>query len=277
MVVLLAFGAFFVVPLAWLVLAPTKTDPELLTESPFAVGSFHNVWIAWERLDGFSGHIYRRWMENSLLYSLGATAITLATAIPAGYGLAFGGSGAQADPQAHARRDAHAGLHAGAPDLSGAECAAIDRQHLLDHLAVLVFPVRGLSRLHLLTRRPGGALDAAVMEALAIGHLPPHRNASGAPHCHRCSSLRQPTGPTSFPTRSWRTIGSSTRSHRIHISVDPTQPPNPASSVHCGRAGRRARPRQTLQASHRSDLHPSPSSRATARRPAVRFTSWLPA
>ena len=29
-------------------------------------------------------------MENSLLYSLGATAITLATAIPAGYGLAFG-------------------------------------------------------------------------------------------------------------------------------------------------------------------------------------------
>ena len=68
MVVLLAFGAFFVVPLAWLVLAPTKTDPELLTESPFAVGSFHNVWLAWEQLDGFSGHIYRRWMENSLLY-----------------------------------------------------------------------------------------------------------------------------------------------------------------------------------------------------------------
>ena len=52
MVVLLAFGAFFVVPLAWVVLAPTKTDPELLTESPFAVGSFHNVWLAWEQLDG---------------------------------------------------------------------------------------------------------------------------------------------------------------------------------------------------------------------------------
>ena len=32
----------------------------------------------------------RRWMENSLLYSLSATAITLATGIPAGYGLALG-------------------------------------------------------------------------------------------------------------------------------------------------------------------------------------------
>jgi multiple sugar transport system permease protein len=89
-VVLLAFAIFFVVPLAWLVLAPTKTDDELLTENPFAVGSLHNVWIAWEQLNGFSNHIYWRWMENSLLYSLSATAITLATAIPAGYGLAFG-------------------------------------------------------------------------------------------------------------------------------------------------------------------------------------------
>ena len=90
MVVLLTFGVFFVVPLAWLVLAPTKTDYQLLANSPFAVGNFHNVWVAWGQLNGFSNHIYRRWMENSLLYSLSATAITLATAIPAGYGLAFG-------------------------------------------------------------------------------------------------------------------------------------------------------------------------------------------
>jgi multiple sugar transport system permease protein len=89
-VVLLAFAVFFVVPLAWLVLAPTKTDFELLTRNPFAVGNVHNVWVAWQTVDGFSNHIYRRWMENSLLYSLSATAITLATAIPAGYGLAFG-------------------------------------------------------------------------------------------------------------------------------------------------------------------------------------------
>jgi multiple sugar transport system permease protein len=88
--VLLAFAAFFVVPLAWLVLAPTKTDYDLLTRSPLAIGGLHNVWVAWQQLDGFSGHIFRRWMGNSLLYSLSATAITLATGIPTGYGLAFG-------------------------------------------------------------------------------------------------------------------------------------------------------------------------------------------
>jgi multiple sugar transport system permease protein len=88
--VLLVFAVFFVVPLVWLVLAPTKTDYELVTRNPLAIGSLHNVWVAWRSVDGFSDHIYRRWLENSLLYSLSATAITLATGIPAGYGLAFG-------------------------------------------------------------------------------------------------------------------------------------------------------------------------------------------
>ena len=89
-VVLLAFALFFVVPLAWLVLAPTKTDHGLLAASPFAIGSLHNVWMAWRDVDAFNDHIYRRWLENSLFYSLSATAITLATVIPAGYGLARG-------------------------------------------------------------------------------------------------------------------------------------------------------------------------------------------
>jgi multiple sugar transport system permease protein len=89
-VVLLAFAVFFVIPLAWLVLAPTKTDSELLTRSPFAFGSLHNVWDSWQQVDGFSTHILRRWMANSLLYSLSATAMTLMTAIPAGYGLVVG-------------------------------------------------------------------------------------------------------------------------------------------------------------------------------------------
>jgi multiple sugar transport system permease protein len=88
--VLLAFAAFFVVPLAWLVLAPTKTDSELLTSNPFAFGSLRNVWDAWQQVDGVGSHIFRRWMANSLLYSLSATAVTLATAVPAGYGLVVG-------------------------------------------------------------------------------------------------------------------------------------------------------------------------------------------
>jgi multiple sugar transport system permease protein len=88
--VLLAFAVFFVTPLVWLVLAATKTDDELITRNPLAVGSFHNLWNAFQGLNGYSNHIYWRWMENSLLYSLGATAIALVTVIPAGYGLAIG-------------------------------------------------------------------------------------------------------------------------------------------------------------------------------------------
>jgi multiple sugar transport system permease protein len=89
-VVLLAFAVFFIVPLAWLVLAPTKTDSELLTRNPLAFGSLPNVWDAWQQVDGLSSHIFRRWLANSLLYSLSATVITIVTSVPAGYGLAVG-------------------------------------------------------------------------------------------------------------------------------------------------------------------------------------------
>jgi multiple sugar transport system permease protein len=88
--VLLAFAIFFGIPLLWLVLAPTRTDHELLTGPSFAFGSFHNVVLAWQHLDSFGDHLYRRWLANSLVYAFGATALTLATGIPAGYGLATG-------------------------------------------------------------------------------------------------------------------------------------------------------------------------------------------
>jgi len=88
--VLLTFGVFFAVPLVWLVLAPTRTDHDLLTGPSFAFGSFHNVAVAWKHLDSFGDHLYRRWLANSLVYAFGATALTLTTGIPAGYGLATG-------------------------------------------------------------------------------------------------------------------------------------------------------------------------------------------
>jgi multiple sugar transport system permease protein len=88
--ILATFAAFFAAPLLWLVLAPTKSDTELVTSGPFTFGSFHHVSLAWHHLDAFSNHIYRAWIGNSLLYALSATAIVLVTAIPAGYGLALG-------------------------------------------------------------------------------------------------------------------------------------------------------------------------------------------
>jgi len=88
--ILAAFALFFVAPLLWLIVAPTKSDEELVTRGTFAFGSLHQVGEAWAHLDAFSDHIYRAWIANSLLYALSATAIVLATAIPAGYGLALG-------------------------------------------------------------------------------------------------------------------------------------------------------------------------------------------
>jgi multiple sugar transport system permease protein len=90
LVILTVFAVFFVAPLLWLILAPTKSDGALATSGPFSFGSFHQVALAWRHLDGFSDHIFRLWIGNTLLYALSATAIVLATAIPAGYGLALG-------------------------------------------------------------------------------------------------------------------------------------------------------------------------------------------
>jgi multiple sugar transport system permease protein len=86
---LAVFAIFFAAPLIWLVLAPTKSDEALVTSGPFSFGSFHQIALAWGHLDSFSNSIYRAWIGNSLLYALGATAIVLVTAMPAGYGLAL--------------------------------------------------------------------------------------------------------------------------------------------------------------------------------------------
>ena len=90
LLILAAFAIFFVIPIGWLILAPAKADGALVTSSPLSFGSFHQVALAWDHLDAFSDHIYRLWIGNSLLYAFSATAIVLATAIPAGYGLALG-------------------------------------------------------------------------------------------------------------------------------------------------------------------------------------------
>jgi multiple sugar transport system permease protein len=88
--ILATFAVFFIAPILWLVLAPTKSDHALISSSPFSFGDLHHVTLAWKHLDAFSDHIFRRWIANTLYYALSATAITLAVGIPAGYGLAIG-------------------------------------------------------------------------------------------------------------------------------------------------------------------------------------------
>ena len=86
------FVVFFVIPLAWLLLAPTKSTPQLYGlngEVPFSFGSFEQLTENWNNLVAFQDGIIWTWLGNSVFYSGVALAITILVTIPAGYALAM--------------------------------------------------------------------------------------------------------------------------------------------------------------------------------------------
>jgi multiple sugar transport system permease protein len=87
--ILLGFTGFFLVPIIWLLLAPTKTDHQLVFDGPFSFGSLGNLTHAWRAVFGFQNGALLSWIKNSAIYSLGGLALALAAAVPAGYGLAL--------------------------------------------------------------------------------------------------------------------------------------------------------------------------------------------
>jgi multiple sugar transport system permease protein len=86
---MLAFTAFFIVPVIWVLLAPTKTDHQLVYENPMALGSLHSFLRTWDAMYAFQGHELLRWLWNSARYSVGGVLLALGCAVPAGYGLAL--------------------------------------------------------------------------------------------------------------------------------------------------------------------------------------------
>jgi multiple sugar transport system permease protein len=92
-IVLLAFFAvFFGIPLAWLLLVPTKSTTQLTGlhgEHPFSFGSFEQLAENWTNLVTFQDGIIWTWLGNSVLYSGVALVVTLVVTIPAGYALAM--------------------------------------------------------------------------------------------------------------------------------------------------------------------------------------------
>jgi multiple sugar transport system permease protein len=87
--VLLVFAAFFILPIIWLLLAPSKSNNQLLLESPFSFGSFDQLAANWNELFAFGSGVFATWIANSAYYSFAALAITLLVSIPAGYALAL--------------------------------------------------------------------------------------------------------------------------------------------------------------------------------------------
>ncbi|HEY6075149.1 MAG TPA: carbohydrate ABC transporter permease [Anaerolineales bacterium] len=86
--VLLLFAAYFFIPILWLVLATSKSAPQLLELKPLAFGSFQRIQEAWQRIIEYQDGEVLHWALNSVRYALLALALSLATSIPAGYILA---------------------------------------------------------------------------------------------------------------------------------------------------------------------------------------------
>ena len=86
--VLLLFAAYFFVPILWLVLATSKSAPQLLELDPLAFGSFQRIQEAWQRIIEYQNGEVLLWASNSVRYALWALALSLVTSIPAGYILA---------------------------------------------------------------------------------------------------------------------------------------------------------------------------------------------
>lgn len=87
-VVLSVFGLFFVLPLVWLVLAPTRTADDLIAGAPLSFGSLSNVVSAWGNLMGYNDGELVGWIGNSVAYAAASVALTLLLSVPAGYALA---------------------------------------------------------------------------------------------------------------------------------------------------------------------------------------------
>ncbi len=87
--VLLLFAAYFFIPLLWLVLATSKSAPQLLELRPLAFGSFQRIQEAWQRIIEYQDGEVLVWAMNSIIYSLWALVLSLLISIPAGYILAI--------------------------------------------------------------------------------------------------------------------------------------------------------------------------------------------
>ena len=88
-VVLALLLVFCVLPVVWLLLAPSKTAGQIVHDSPLSFGSFGQIGAAWKHLFSFQNGVLLVWLRNSAVYSGVSLVLTLLTSIPAGYALAL--------------------------------------------------------------------------------------------------------------------------------------------------------------------------------------------
>lgn len=88
--ILLLFGAYFVMPLIWLLLAPGRIWQDLydLAQPVLSIGPLSNYIQAWQNIALFGEGLLQIWTVNSIWYTLASVALSVAISIPTGYVLA---------------------------------------------------------------------------------------------------------------------------------------------------------------------------------------------
>ncbi len=82
---LIFFAIISVIPMLWLILAPSKTDPQVTHRNPLSFGSFHGYVKAWKNLQFFDGGVIGQWVINSVMYTAAIVVIGTITASLAGF------------------------------------------------------------------------------------------------------------------------------------------------------------------------------------------------
>ena len=82
---LIFFAVISIIPMAWLLLASSKTDPELSSRNPLAFGSFKGYINAWNNLTFFDNGVIGRWVINSIIYNAAIVVFATITASLAGF------------------------------------------------------------------------------------------------------------------------------------------------------------------------------------------------
>jgi multiple sugar transport system permease protein len=87
--ILLVFAVYFVVPMVWLLIAPSRTPDDLYQNyNPLSFGSINRVVTSWNDIISWQNGEVMLWLGNSVRYALLSLLGSLAVCIPAGYVLA---------------------------------------------------------------------------------------------------------------------------------------------------------------------------------------------
>ncbi len=86
-IVLLAWGAFALLPVVWLLLATMKTSVQVVTGSPLSVGSPSNIRQTWDHIYAFQSGAIVQWFMNSVILAAASVVLAVVVTVPAGYAL----------------------------------------------------------------------------------------------------------------------------------------------------------------------------------------------